>query len=161
MVAEWTTPDLCDEFSDSLQVLEPILYNFGGVHRFCGEIETIKCHEDNSLVKEQLGQPGQGRVMVVDGGGSTRCALLGDQLALKAIENDWHGLVIFGCIRDVDLIAEMPLGVQALGAIPIKSVRQGRGDLSVPLRFAGVVLTPKDFIYADNNGIIVAPHKIV
>ena len=115
------TPDLCDEYPDLVQVLTPMLQNFGGVESFGGEIVTVKCHEDNSIVKEQVGQPGHGKVMVVDGGGSMRNALLGDMLAEKAAENGWEGLVIYGCIRDVDVIRKTQLGVQAISTNPRKT----------------------------------------
>ena len=157
----WTTPDLCDEYSETLEIVEPLFRNFGGLSRFGGEIATVKCFEDNSMVKEQLRLPGGGRVLVVDGGGSNRCALLGDQLAELAIQNGWAGVVIHGSIRDVEMIQEMPLGVQAVGAIPIKSVKKNRGDLDIPVRFGGVCFQPGYYLYADDNGIIVSPKKIV
>lgn len=154
------TPDLCDAFPELVRVVEPLFTNYGGRSAFGGEILTIKCHEDNSLVKEQVGNPGNGRVMLVDGGGSLRCALLGDMLAAKAVENGWAGIIIFGCIRDVDDIRTMDLGVQALRTIPIKSNRQGRGDLNIPVTFGGVTFQPGEYVYADNNGIIVASQAL-
>ena len=154
------TPDLCDAFPELVRVVEPLFTNYGGRSAFGGEILTIKCHEDNSLVKEQVGNSGNGRVMLVDGGGSLRCALLGDMLAAKAVENGWAGIIIFGCIRDVDDIRTMDLGVQALRTIPIKSNRQGRGDLNIPVTFSGVTFQPGEYVYADNNGIIVASQAL-
>lgn len=154
------TPDLCDAHPELVRVVEPLFTNYGGRSAFGGEILTIKCHEDNSLVKEQVGNPGNGRVMVVDGGGSLRCALLGDMLAAKAVENGWAGIIIYGCIRDVDDIRTMDLGVQALRTIPIKSNRQGRGDLNIPVTFGGVTFRPGEYVYADNNGIIVASEAL-
>lgn len=154
------TPDLCDAHPELVRVVEPLFTNYGGRSAFGGEILTIKCHEDNSLVKEQVGNPGNGRVMVVDGGGSLRCALLGDMLAAKAVENGWAGIIIYGCIRDVDDIRTMELGVQALRTIPIKSNRQGRGDLNIPVTFGGVTFRPGEYVYADNNGIIVASEAL-
>lgn len=159
-MAQFITPDLCDAYPEIVRVCEPVFTNYGGKKTFGGEIITIKCHEDNSLVKEQVGLPGHGKVLVVDGGGSLRCALLGDLLAAKAVENGWEGLIIFGCIRDVDEIVTMNLGVQALRTIPLKSHRQGRGDLNIPVTFAGVKFKPGSFVYADNNGIIVAPQPL-
>lgn len=149
------TPDLCDEFPE-VHVVEPGFRNFGGVEAFGGEIVTVKCFEDNSIVKEQVAQPGQGRVMVVDGGGSRRAALLGDMLAEKAAANGWSGLVIFGCIRDVDVIGKTSLGVQALATHPRKTEKRGAGDLNVPVTFHGTTFQPGHFIYADNNGIVVS-----
>lgn len=153
---KFVTPDLCDAYPESVRIVEPLFTNYGGRESFGGEIITVKCHEDNSLVKEHVGKPGAGRVMVVDGGGSLRCALLGDMLAEKAAQNDWAGLIIYGCIRDVDEIRNTDLGVQALRTIPIKSNRQGRGDLNIPVAFGGVTFHPGEYVYADNNGIIVS-----
>jgi regulator of ribonuclease activity A len=156
-----STPDLCDVHENTIAVLEPLFCNYGGREAFGGEIVTVKCFEDNSLVKEQLGQPGHGRVLVVDGGGSLRRALLGDMIAESATKNGWAGIVIYGAVRDVDAIAELDLGVQALGAIPLKTEKRGLGDLNVPVRFAGVTILPGQFLYADNNGIIVSPHALL
>lgn len=154
------TPDLCDEYPDLVQVLEPMMNNYGAIDAFGGEIVTVKCFEDNSVVKEQVGLPGEGRVMVVDGGGSMRNALLGDMLAEKAAENGWAGLVIYGCIRDVDVIRQTQLGVQAMNTNPRKTEKRGIGDLNVPVTFGGVTFTPGHFVYADNNGVIVSPEKL-
>ncbi|MBL8251882.1 MAG: ribonuclease E activity regulator RraA, partial [Candidatus Competibacter sp.] len=117
---DFKTTDLCDEFSDRLQVAEPLFGDYGGEALFCGSIATLKVFEDNSLVRTALEEPGKGRVLVVDGGGSMRCALLGDQLAELAEENDWVGVVVNGCIRDSAAIAEIGIGVKALGVHPLK-----------------------------------------
>ena len=154
------TPDLCDAYPELVRVAEPVFTNYGGRPAFGGEIITVKCHEDNSLVKEHVSNLGEGKVMVVDGGGSLRCALLGDMLAEKAAENNWAGLIIFGCIRDVDEIRKTQLGVQALRTIPIKSNRKGRGDLNILVTFAGVTFHPGEFVYADNNGVIVSAEPL-
>jgi regulator of ribonuclease activity A len=154
-MTNYITPDLCDEYPE-VEVLDPIFNNFGGKESFGGEIVTIKCHEDNSLVKENVGKPGSGKVMVVDGGGSMRTALLGDMLAEKAAKNGWEGFIIFGCIRDIDIIMETDLGVQALAVHPRKTEKKGIGELNVPVKFAGVQINPGDYIYADNNGVIVS-----
>ncbi len=156
MAADFVTCDLYDAHMDKVSVAEPIFRNMGGVVCFSGKIVTIKCHEDNSLVKEQVGLPGEKRILVVDGGGSLRCALLGDQLAFSAVENGWAGVIIFGCIRDIDEIAKMPLGVQALAVHPRKSVRQGHGNLNLPITFAGITFKPGAYVYADNNGLLVS-----
>ncbi len=155
------TPDLCDEYPDLVQVLSPMLQNFGGIDSFGGEIVTVKCFEDNSIVKEQVGLPGQGKVMVVDGGGSMRNALLGDMLAEKAAENGWEGLIIYGCIRDVDVIRQTKLGVQAISTHPRKTEKKGVGDLNIPVTFGGVTFVPGQYVYADNNGVIIAPTKLL
>ena len=153
----YLTPDLCDTYPELVQVLEPMFSNFGGRDSFGGEIVTIKCFEDNSRVKEHAELPGNGKVLVVDGGGWLRRALLGDMIAEKAAKNGWEGLVIYGCIRDVDVIAQTDLGVQALASHPKKSDRRGLGEINVPVTFAGVTFRPGEFIYADNNGVIISP----
>lgn len=155
-MTEISTPDLCDAHEDSVRVLEPMLGNFGGLTSFHGEVVTISCFEDNSLVKEQAATPGKGKIMVVDGGGSKRRALLGDMIAARAQENGWAGFVIYGSIRDVDIIAELKLGVKALGAIPVKTEKRGIGELNIPVTFGGVTFRPGDWVYADNNGVIVS-----
>lgn len=153
-------PDLCDDYSDFIQVVEPGFGNFGGRESFGGEIVTIKCHEDNSLVASQVDTPGTGKVLVVDGGGSLRCGLLGDNLALKAEKNGWEAIVVYGCIRDVDIIASIDLGVQAIATNPMKSVKREVGLLNVPVHFGGVAIKPGDFIYGDNNGLIVSSKQL-
>lgn len=154
------TPDLCDAYPELVQVVEPMFSNFGGRTSFGGEIVTVKCFEDNSKVKELVGTPGEGKVMVVDGGGSMRHALLGDMLAEKASKNGWAGLVIYGCIRDVDEIMETDLGVQAIATVPLKTEKRDIGDVNIPVKFGGVTFIPGHFIYADNNGVIVSPQAL-
>lgn len=154
-------PDLCDEYPDLVRVIEPMFGNFGGVESFGGEIVTIKCHEDNSLVAELVDEQGTGKVLVVDGGGSMRCGLLGDNLALKAVDNGWQGIVVYGCIRDVDIIGELALGVQALATHPMKSVKRGVGLRNEVLFFGGVEIVPGEYVYADNNGVLVASKALV
>lgn len=154
------TPDLCDDHPEILAV-DPGFRNFGGRDNFGGEIVTVKCFEDNSVVKEQVALPGHGKVMVVDGGGSRRAALLGDMLAVKAVSNGWSGLVIYGCIRDVDVIGQTDLGVQALGTHPRKTEKHGVGQLNVPVTFGGVTFHPGHYVYADNNGIVVSESPLV
>ncbi|WP_373184872.1 ribonuclease E activity regulator RraA [Halopseudomonas sp.] len=155
----YVTPDLCDAYPD-VQVLEPMFSNFGGHDSFGGEIVTVKCFEDNSVVKEQVGLDGRGKVMVVDGGGSMRRALLGDMLAENAAKNGWEGIIVYGCVRDVDVLAQTPLGIQALASHPMKTDKRGIGDLNVPVTFAGVTFRPGEYVYADNNGIIVSPGEL-
>lgn len=150
------TPDLCDQHPDLVRVLEPMLSNFGGREAFGGEIVTVKCFEDNSLVKENIGTPGKGKVLVVDGGGSLRRALLGDMIAEAAVKNQWEGVIVYGCIRDVSAISELELGVQALSAIPLKTEKRGIGDYNIPVTFGGVTFTPGEYVYADSNGVVVS-----
>ena len=157
---DYPTADLCDQHSDRLQILEPGLRHFGGREAFHGRIATVKCFEDNSRVRERLETPGEGRVLVVDAGGSPRCAMLGDQLAQLALDNGWAGVLLHGMIRDSAVIAGMPLGVMALGTHPKKSDKQGIGQVEVALRFGGVDFRPGDWLYADRDGVVVAPEPL-
>lgn len=150
-----STPDLSDQAPEA-QAIELQFGNYGKIREFGGRAVTIKCHEDNSLVKECVEQPGEGRVIVVDGGGSMRRSLLGDMLAEKAAANGWSGLVINGVIRDVDQIGETALGVQALGTCPVKTEKLGMGQKDLSVSIGGVDIAPGDYIYADNNGVLVS-----
>jgi len=154
------TPDLCDAYPDKVRVVDPVFTNFGGKKSFGGEVVTVKCFEDNTLVKSQVAVNGRGKVLIVDGGGSMRSALLGDLLAAKAVSNEWEGIVVYGCIRDVDIIAETCLGVQALGCHPRKTEKKGIGDLNVSVTFCGVTFIPGYHVYADNNGIILVAEPL-
>ncbi|KAA8716221.1 MULTISPECIES: ribonuclease E activity regulator RraA [Pseudomonas syringae group] len=156
----YITPDLCDAYPEQVQVVEPMFSNFGGRDSFGGQIVTLKCFEDNSLVREQVELDGKGKVLVVDGGGSLRCALLGDMLAEKAARNGWEGLVIYGCVRDVDMLAQTDLGVQALASYPKRSEKRGVGQLDLPVTFGGVTFRPGEYLYADNNGVIISPSPL-
>ena len=151
-----STPDLCDTYPELVRVVDPMFINFGARERFGGQISTVKCFEDNSLVKQAVSEPGLGRVLVVDSGGSMRRACLGDMLANQASQNGWSGLVIYGCIRDVDEIMVTDIGVQALGLNPMKTEKKGLGERDVTVTFGGVSFKPNEFLYADNNGIIVS-----
>ena len=152
----FTVPDICDDYLSKIQVLEPLFRPYGGRLKFRGEIVTIKCFEDNSLVKETLATDGKGKVMVVDGGGSLRCALLGDILGAMAEKNGWEGLLINGCVRDVEFLKSIDIGVNALNCYPLKSQKHNEGQFNIPVRFAGVDFEPGQFLYADENGIVVA-----
>lgn len=150
------TADLYDDHEDRVAVAEPLFADFGGNVAFHGPIATVKCFEDNGLVRERLSEPGEGRVLVVDGGGSIACALLGDQLAQLGVDHGWAGLVIHGCIRDSAAIGGMALGVKALATSPRKTEKRGQGLSDVPVTFAGVTFTPGHHLYADEDGILVA-----
>ncbi|MFB0724531.1 putative 4-hydroxy-4-methyl-2-oxoglutarate aldolase [Aeromonas salmonicida] len=154
-------PDLCDQHRDALQVADPLFHDFGGKPLFYGQAVTLSCYEDNSLVRELVNRPGQGRVMVIDGGGSLRRALLGDQLAIKAAEQGWEGIVIFGAVRDVGTLATLALGVKALAACPVKTEKLGQGELDVVVSFAGVTIHPGDYVYADLNGVLVSAARLI
>jgi regulator of ribonuclease activity A len=154
------TTDLSDAHPDA-QLAEPLLRHFGGRRSFHGPIETLRVFEDNALVRATLEDPGAGRVLVVDGGGSTRCALLGDQLAALAVRNAWAGVLIHGCVRDSDELAALDLGVLALAAHPRRSVKRGEGERGGQLRFAGLTLRPGQHLYADADGILVSEHRLL
>jgi regulator of ribonuclease activity A len=152
----FTTADLYDAHGDKLQVAAPIFANYGGVRQFFGPIATVKVHEDNALVRQALEQDGKGQVFVVDGGGSTRCALVGDLLAALAQKNLWAGIIVYGCIRDSVAIGKIPIGVKAINTNPRKSIKKGAGDRNIPVYFADVRFTPGHFVYADEDGVLVS-----
>jgi regulator of ribonuclease activity A len=155
---DFKTADLLDDNEDkALQVVQPGFHNFGGRNKFSGEIVTLKIHEDNSLVRELVAIDGKGKVLVVDGGGSTRCALLGDMLAEKAVKHGWNGIIVYGLIRDSVDIGKMDIGVKALGTLPLKSVKRGFGVKGEPVHFHDVTFTPGQYVYSDEDGIIVSP----
>ncbi|HEY8568031.1 ribonuclease E activity regulator RraA [Microbulbifer sp.] len=156
-----STPDLCDEFPELVQVLEPMFINYGGREQFGGQIVTIKCFEDNSLVRDLVAEQGTGKVLVVDAGGSMRRACLGDLLAEKAVQNGWEGILMYGCIRDVDAISGLELGVQALGSHPMKTDKKGVGERDIAVTFGGVTFKSGEYVYADNNGVIVSPQPLM
>ena len=154
-------PDLCDAHPDVVRVAEPLFRSFGGRPAFGGPVRTIKCFEDNSLVAERVGEPGDGAVLVVDGGGSSRCALVGDNLARQASENGWAGLLVYGFVRDVDELAIIDIGIQALGSHPLRSVKRGVGLRDVAVDFAGLRFLPDQFVYCDRNGVVLSPMDLV
>jgi len=156
----YSVPDICDEFIDEISVLEPLFADFGGKEKFSGEVVTIKCFEDNSLVGDAVRSPGEGRVLVVDGGGSLRHALLGDLLASAAAENGWQGLLINGCVRDVEILETIDLGVKALNIHPVKTEKRGEGRRDVNVTFAGALIRPGSWLYADANGVVVAERNL-
>lgn len=156
----YSVPDICDDFIEEIAVLEPLFSDFGGKSRFSGEIVTIKCFEDNSLVRDSVKSEGRGRVLVVDGGGSVRRALLGDLLADAAAENGWQGLLINGCVRDVEILESIDLGVKALNSHPVKTDKRGEGQLDVNVTFAGTTIRPGNYLYADANGVVVAARNL-
>lgn len=156
MTDTFTTCDLFDA-DESLQSCSVPFQDLGARARFTGPVRTIRCHRDNGLVKQTLNAPGQGAVLVVDGGGSLESALMGDQIAAAAVRNGWAGVVIHGAIRDRAVVATLDLGVKALGSNPRKSAKDGAGEADVPLEFGGVVFTPGATLWADEDGILVTP----
>ena len=157
---DWCTADLCDSFSEELQIAQPLFRAYGGTARFYGPAATVKVFEDNSLVREAFESDGMGRILVVDGTGSLRCALLGDMLAKLAIDNGWTGAIVNAPIRDSKVIGKMPIGIRALGTCPLKSVKLGAGQRELPVQFAGVSIKPGDWVYADEDGIVIASREL-
>lgn len=155
----WTTPDLCDEHPD-VSVVDPVFGDYGGMKAFCGRIRTVRCFEDNSRVRDLVSQDGHGQVLVVDGGGSLRRALLGDQLAALAVEKGWAGVLVNGGVRDVEALALLPIGIKALAPTPMKTEKFDKGEADVALSFAGVDFTPGLWLYADANGVIVSARQL-
>ena len=155
------TADLCDEFGAEVRVAEPLFRDWGGSVAFAGPVETLRVMEDNALVRQVLESPGHGRVLVVDGGGSLRSALVGGNLAALAHQNGWTGIVVHGCVRDTEEIRALPLGVKALQAVPRKSGKSGAGEQGVPVTFAGVTFSRGCHLYADRDGIVVAERDLL
>jgi len=156
----FSTADLHDEHEGKVQVANVLMQSFGRKTSFSGPISTVKCFEDNSLVRAALEEPGNGRVLVVDGGASIRCALVGDKLAELGIKNGWEGLVINGCIRDTAVISTLDIGIKALGANPRRSVKKGKGERDIPLVFGDATFKPGDYLYADEDGILLSPVEL-
>lgn len=160
MTPNLSTADLIDDHGDTLRSCSTQFRRFGGRTAFFGRIRTVKCHEDNGLVKQVLNTPGEGAVLVVDGGGSLRSALMGDMIAESAVANGWAGVVIFGAVRDTRALGELDLGVKALGSNPRKSVKDGAGRLDVPVTFGDVTFVPGEWLYSDEDGVVVNAEEI-
>lgn len=156
----FATCDLCDahksDTSDGFRVLPPIFQHYGQKQKFAGPVSTVKCFEDNTLVKQAVDSPGQGRVLVVDGGGSLRKALVGGNLAAAAARNGWAGLVVWGCVRDVAELNAEPIGIRALGLMPLPTEKRGQGQIEVDVDIAGVRVRPGDWLYADADGVVIS-----
>mgnify|MGYP003606568698 FL=1 len=159
-----STCDLCDvhkgDESGAFRVLPPVFHHYGGKEAFSGPVATVKCFEDNSLVKAAIETPGQGRVLVVDGGGSLRRALVGGNVAATAAKNGWAGIVVYGTVRDVAELRETPMGLRALALIPLPTEKRGEGQSEVPVQVAGVWVRPGDWLYADADGIVVGARPL-
>jgi regulator of ribonuclease activity A len=154
------TANLVDAHESTLRCCEVQFRQFGGVLRFGGPVRTIKCFEDNTLIKQALSEPGKGAVLVVDGGGSVRTSLLGDYLAGLGVKNGWNGLVIWGAVRDTVALGQLAFGVKALGANPWRSSKTGSGQRDVPVAFGGMVFRPNDWLYSDEDGIVVSERPL-
>ncbi len=162
----FTTCDLCDANEDklndgSLQVLPPRFQHFGKLNQFSGLALTIKAFEDNVLVRSTLETPGQGRVMVIDGGGSLRCALVGGMLGELAQKNDWAGIIVDGCVRDTQELKQCEVGICALASHPQKSKKKGAGEVGGKVRIAGVLVRTGDWVYVDPDGILISSQVLV
>jgi regulator of ribonuclease activity A len=151
----WSTSDLCDDNPDATAVLGLAMRQFGGHRAFAGPVATVVCYEDNVLVRSAISEPGEGRVLVVDGGGSRRVALMGDSMVALAADNGWAGIVINGAVRDVVRLRELAIGVRALGATPRRSLKVGRGGRDCPVTFGGILIEPGQLLYSDDDGIVV------
>lgn len=160
----FATCDLCDlhrdDGSGSFRVLPPVFRNFGALPRFAGSVVTVQCFEDNTLVKAAVESAGEGRVLVVDGGASLRRALLGGNLGAAAARNGWAGVVIDGCVRDVAELAQSQVGIRALAAMPMPPEKRGQGQRDLAIRIQGVWVRPGDWLYADEDGIVVTDRAL-
>ncbi len=157
---EYNTSELCDLFADSVDVVEPMFISFGGRTSYGGEITTIKCFEDLGLIERVLAEPGAGKVLLIDGGGSTRRALLDASIAQMAMENGWEGIVCYGSVREVADLEELDIGVHAIASIPVKAESEEIGEVDVAVNFGGVTFLPEDHLYADTTGIILSPEPL-
>ncbi len=155
----FTTPDLSDAYPDT-QALAPILKNLGGKKTFWGKIETLQCPDDNSFVKELLNSQGKGKILVVDANGISTVALLGDMIAEAGVKNNWSGIVINGYVRDIDILGKLDIGVQALGTMPVKSEKKNQGQLGIDITFGGITFCRGNYIYADNNGLLLSKEEL-
>lgn len=157
---EYNTSELCDLYADQVDVVEPMFVNYGGRTSFGGQVVTVKCHEDKGLIEQALEQPGAGKVLLVDGGGSLRRALIDIGIAELAFENDWEGIICYGCVRDVDALEDLDIGVQAIASIPVGAPTEGVGEADIAVNFGGVTFLPEDHIYADSTGVILSPEPL-
>ncbi len=157
---KYDTSELCDLYHGEVNVVEPLFSNFGGRTSFGGQITTVKCFEDNGLLYDLLSEDGLGRILLIDGGGSMRRALINSDLAKLAVDNRWEGLVVYGSVRQVDELAELDVGIQALAAIPAGADGEGIGESDIGVNFAGVTFYTGDHLYADNTGIILSENAL-
>lgn len=156
----YNTSELCDLYGDSIDVLEPIFLHYGSELSFGGAITTVKCFENNASLFEALAINGKGRVLLVDGGASTRRALIDSNIAQLAAENEWEGIICYGAVRDVDTLEDINIGICALASIPVLADSTTQGEIDVPVNFAGVTFIPDDHIYVDSTGIVLSPDAL-
>ena len=157
----WTCPDLADDNPDNVVALELQMQRYGARQKFHGPVVTVKCFEDNSFVKELASTAGNGRVLVVDGGGSLRRALLGDMVAANFVKNGWAGVVINGAIRDVEVVDTLDIGVKALGCVPLKTEKRNEGQKHIAINFGGATFTEQHYVYSEANGILVSDKPLL
>ena len=157
---EYNTSELCDTYADLVDVVEPMFSTYGGRNSFGGVITTVKCFEANGLISELVKENGVGRVLLIDGGGSLRRALLDAELATTAMENGWEGIVCYGSVREVDALGDLDIGIQALASIPVGADDTDVGETDLPVNFGGVTFLPDDHLYADTTGIILSPEPL-
>jgi len=157
---DYNTSTLCDVFADSVDVVEPMFVSFGGRASYGGEITTIKCFEDKGVILKTLEQPGLGKILLIDGGGSMRRALIDSSAAQLACDNGWEGIVCYGSVREVDELEEINIGIHAIASIPVSADEQETGETDVAVNFGGVTFLPEDHLYADTTGIILSPEPL-
>ena len=154
------TSALCDIYLDQVDVVEPIFSSFGGASSFFGKITTVKCFESNGLIAQVLEEEGEGRVLLVDGGGAVRRALIDAELAPIALDNGWEGIIVYGAVRQLDVLETLDIGIHALAPIPVGAEETEIGEVDTPVNFGGVTFFPEDYIYADLTGIILSPELL-
>ena len=157
----FNTNDLYDEHLENIQVAAPIFKSFGGRKKFYGQIRTVKAFEDNTYIKEAFKEDGTGKVLIVDGAGSLRCAMMGDQVAALGKKNSWEGIIIFGCIRDSLEVEKLDFGVKALATIPRKTIKRQQGVRDIPVHFADVCFSPEHYVYSDEDGILISNEPLL
>lgn len=154
------TSELCDLYAEQVDVVEPIFSSFGGVSNFYGKVTTVKCFESNGLIAEVLEENGEGRVLVIDGGGAVRRGLIDAELAQLAVDNGWEGIIVYGAVRQIQQLENLDIGIHALAPIPVSADESTAGESDVPVNFGGVTFFPEDYIYADLTGIILSQEPL-
>ena len=154
------TSELCDIYAEQVDVVEPIFSSFGGVSNFYGKVTTVKCFESNGLIAEVLEENGEGRVLVVDGGGAVRRGLIDAELAQLAVDNGWEGIIVYGAVRQIQQLENLDIGIHALAPIPVSADESSAGESDIPVNFGGVTFFPEDYIYADLTGIILSQEPL-
>ncbi len=154
------TSELCDLYAEQVDVVEPIFSSFGGVSNFYGKVTTVKCFESNGLIAEVLEENGEGRVLVIDGGGAVRRSLIDAELAQLAVDNGWEGIIVYGAVRQIQQLENLDIGIHALAPIPVSADESSAGESDIPVNFGGVTFFPEDYIYADLTGIILSQEPL-